>query len=63
VQALPQKSVSFTPGFSLVLEGRHQRKTVSTVFDAFHMETVKTVSQQCDSFSTGLKPGVNEKDF
>ena len=26
-------------------------------------ETVKTVSQQHECFSTGLKPGVNEKDF
>jgi hypothetical protein len=39
------------------------QKTVSTVFSWFVMETVKTVSQQDEGLSTGLKPGVNEKDF
>ena len=32
-------------------------------FSAFAVKTVETVSQQCECFSTGLKPGVNEKDF
>jgi hypothetical protein len=27
------------------------------------METVKTVSKQCQCHSTGLKPGVNDTDF
>ena len=27
------------------------------------METVKTVSEQCQRRSTGLKPGVNETTF
>jgi hypothetical protein len=27
------------------------------------METVKTVSQHGECLSTGLKPGVNKKDF
>jgi hypothetical protein len=26
-------------------------------------ETVKTISQQCERLSTGLKPGVNENAF
>jgi len=26
-------------------------------------ETIKMVSQQCHCLSTGLKPGVNERDF
>ena len=39
------------------------RKTVSTVFADFANETVKTVSQLCECFYTGLKPGVNEKNF
>jgi hypothetical protein len=42
---------------------RHWQKTVSTVFPGFAMETVKTVSQQCECLFTGLKPGVNEKNF
>ncbi len=29
----------------------------------FTRETVKTVSEKCQCLSTGLKPGVNEKDF
>lgn len=51
------KVVSFIPGFSPVLVGKHRPETVSAI------ETVKTVSQQCARLSTGLKPGVNEKEF
>jgi hypothetical protein len=40
---LPQKSFSFTPGFSPVPDVQHQQKTVSTVFAAFAIETVETV--------------------
>jgi hypothetical protein len=43
--------VSFTLGFSPVLSKRHWQKTVSTV------------SQPYECLSTGLKPGVNEKDY
>jgi hypothetical protein len=32
-------------------------------FSWFRYETVKTVSQQCECLSTGLKSGVNKKDF
>lgn len=53
----------FTPGFSPVRDGTHQQTTVSTVFATSLLETVKTVSQQRECFSTGLKSGVNEKDF
>ena len=53
--------VSFTPGFSPVLDGNVLIETVSTVF-LVAIETVKTVSQQSKSLSTGLKPGVNEKE-
>jgi hypothetical protein len=38
--------VSFTPGFSPVVDRKRGQKTVSTVFAGFATETVKTVSQQ-----------------
>jgi hypothetical protein len=49
--ALPQKSLSFTPGFSLVLAERIISETVETVF-CFSLALI-----------TRLKPGVNERDF
>jgi hypothetical protein len=61
--ALLQKSFSFTPGFSPVLGRRYQQKPFQRFFLRFATETVKTVSQQIECFSTGLKPGVNENDF
>jgi hypothetical protein len=48
---LPQKSLSFTPGFSLVLAERIISETVETVF-CFSVALI-----------TRLKPGVNERDF
>jgi hypothetical protein len=37
-------------------------ETVSTVFRVVAMETVETVSRHVSTFSTGLKPGVNERN-
>ena len=45
------------------MENEESRGKPFQRFRAVPMKTVKTVSQQCERFSTGLKPGVNEKDF
>ena len=50
---LPQKVVSFTPGFSPVLNERNQQRTVSTVFTVFPMKTVKTVPNNVSAFPPG----------
>jgi hypothetical protein len=63
LRGLKSKVVLFSPGFSPVLGVRDQQKTVSTVFGGFPAETVETVSQTYGVAHTGLKPGVNEKDF
>jgi len=55
--------VSFTPGFSPVPDGRPLARNRFNGFPDFAKETVKTVSQQRAGLSTGLKPGVNKKDF
>ena len=44
--------VSFTPGFSPVIDERHS-----------HEKPLKRFLNKCKRLSTGLKPGVNERDF
>jgi hypothetical protein len=59
---LPEKSFSFTPA-----SARWQDVCiVEKPFNGFVSEpgeTVETVSVEAPLFGTGLKPGVNEKDF
>jgi hypothetical protein len=57
------KVVSFTPGLQPGAEHETFGRNRFNGFPGFAMKTVKTVSQQCECLSTGLKPGVNEKDF
>jgi hypothetical protein len=47
------KVVSFTPGFSPVPDRAESAETVSTVFLAFAIETVETVSHQVTRFPPG----------
>jgi hypothetical protein len=47
------KVVSFTPGFSPVSDRRSQQKTVSTVFLAFAIDTLETVSHHVITFPPG----------
>jgi len=60
--ALPQKSFSFTPGFSPVERHSHLRNRFNGFIEN-PGKTVETVFCQCLMFSTGLKPGVNETTF
>ena len=56
------ETVSFTPGFSSLLDERHQLKP----FQRFsHLSQWKPLKRFLNNVSayTGLKPGVNEKDF
>jgi len=63
-EPLPQKSFSFSPGFSLVHRVKlRPTKTVSTVFSSLPCETVGNGFYQYLSSITGLKPGVNETTF
>ena len=61
--ALPQKSFYSHRALARCLEVKDHQKTVSTVFGAFPLETVETVSQNIEWLHTGLKPGVNEKEL
>ena len=58
------KVISFSPGFSPVLNGKVRTENR---FNGFYLlslnKTVKTVSLKCDGPFTGLKPGENEKTF
>ena len=56
------QAVSFTPGFSPVLQLTLLQKTVSTVFCVSKGKPLKRFLSNA-SVATGLKPGVNEKDF
>ncbi len=60
--ALPQKSLSFTPGFSLVRCTGHYSETVSTVSCGKEWQTVETVFCLVLRLVTRLKPGVNDRD-
>ena len=63
-EVLPQKSFSFTPGFSPVLDGK---VLAGKPFQRFSRvspgKPLKRFLKEFELFSTGLKPGVNEKDF
>jgi len=61
--ALPQESFSFTPGFSPVPERDTTAENRLNGFRRFAKETVETVLNNVECFSTGLKPGVNERTF
>ncbi|HVI73285.1 MAG TPA: hypothetical protein VM656_17600 [Pyrinomonadaceae bacterium] len=61
--ALRQKSLSFTPGFSLVSSRNTNAENRFNGLPFFRAETVKTVPEKCPPHSTRLKPGVNEKIF
>jgi hypothetical protein len=55
---------SFTPGFSPVLAGKVLAEKPFQRFSRVSPgKPLKRFLKQCESFATGLKPGVNEKDF
>jgi hypothetical protein len=58
--ALPQKSVSFTPGFSPVPEVAFTRKPFQRFCSAELWKPLKRFLNNISAISTGLKPGVNE---
>jgi hypothetical protein len=61
--ALPQKSLLFTPGFSLLTKRNTNAENRFNGLPFFRAETVKTVPEKCSPHSTRLKPGVNEKNL
>jgi hypothetical protein len=63
VLPVPQQSFSFTPGFSPV---ERLLAVLRNRFNGFHgnaRKPLKRFSAAAFVFATGLKPGVNEKDF
>ena len=54
---------SFTPGFSPVLDGKVLAENRFNGFRGAPGKPLKRFLKQGELFSTGLKPGVNEKDL
>ena len=62
-QLLPRESFSFTPGFSPVLDKGIRRKPFQRFSVGAPRKPLKRFPDNLSQLSTGLKPGVNERNF